>query len=228
MRSIHSALLGTASLTSLTAPVLSKKPDSFGSTNSTFQRSNLMLKNSIPKTTAIAIAISLGATQAPADDSPSFMFVQTSDTIVVDPEAKTLRMVDISPHTLYFSDRPDRLAGHITLDAYLREWTDIPDDFNDDPPNATLSVYEPDQAESSLIVIEILNPVVDGDDLIYSYNITDGAMPLGGGASALFIDRVGPGGGVGAGFHGVGVGARGPGVAGWAGVAARNCAEGGC
>jgi len=31
----------------------------------------------------------------------------------------------------------------------------------------------------------------------------------------LFIDWIGAGGGVGRGFHGVGVGARGPGVRGW-------------
>lgn len=46
--------------------------------------------------------------------------------------------------------------------------------------------------------------------------------------AALFIDRIGPGGGVGAGYHGVGVGERGPGAAGWAGVAARNCADADC
>ena len=37
-------------------------------------------------------------------------------------------------------------------------------------------------------------------------------MPASGGASALFIDKIGVGGGVGVGFHGVGVGVRGPGV----------------
>lgn len=36
-------------------------------------------------------------------------------------------------------------------------------------------------------------------------------MPRGGGATALFIDWIGVGGGVGPGFHGVGVGYRGVG-----------------
>jgi len=39
-----------------------------------------------------------------------------------------------------------------------------------------------------------------------------GPLPATGGATALFIDWIGPGGGVGFGFHGVGVGVRGPGV----------------
>jgi hypothetical protein len=61
-------------------------------------------------------------------------------------------------------------------------------------------------------VVKITTPVVDGADLLYSYRIIDGTMPANGGATSLFIDWVGLGGGVGAGFHGVGVGGRGPGV----------------
>lgn len=178
---------------------------------------------------AAACALSFSPAPAAADDADiELLFVQTSEGLDVDPEAGAFRLVDISPHTLYFSDRPNRLAGHITMDDYLKEWTEAPDDFDDDPPNATLSVYEPGQSESTLVVVEILNPVVDGDDLIYDYRLIDGAMPEGGGMPALFIDRIGPGGGVGAGYHGVGVGARGPGAAGWAGVAARNCAATDC
>jgi hypothetical protein len=45
--------------------------------------------------------------------------------------------------------------------------------------------------------------------LVYSYKLINGTMPKGGGATALFIDWIGVGGGVGPGFHGVGVGARG-------------------
>jgi hypothetical protein len=44
--------------------------------------------------------------------------------------------------------------------------------------------------------------------LVYQYKLIEGAMPKGGGATALFIDWIAAG-GVGPGFHGVGVGARG-------------------
>jgi hypothetical protein len=187
-----------------------------------------MHQNTILKCLAVAVSVAITPLPGRAEETPVFLFVQTADDLVVDRAAQTFRLVDVSPHTLYFSDRPNRMAGHITMDAYLKEWTDAPDDFDNDPPNATLSLYEPGQAESSLVVIEILDPVVDGEDLIYSYKLIDGKMPEGGGMPALFIDRIGPGGGVGAGYHGVGVGARGPGAAGWAGVAARDCASGGC
>jgi hypothetical protein len=79
-------------------------------------------------------------------------------------------------------------------------------------PTATLSVYEPGQPDSTLAVVEISHPVVDGNDLIYSYRMIEGTMPGNGGATALFIDWIGVGGGVGPGFHGVGVGRRGVGI----------------
>jgi hypothetical protein len=37
-----------------------------------------------------------------------------------------IALIDASPHTLYFSDRPNRLAGHITMENYLKEWADAP------------------------------------------------------------------------------------------------------
>jgi hypothetical protein len=141
------------------------------------------------------------------------MFVQSAEDLKVDAAAKTLRLVNVNQQTLYFSDRPVRIAGHLKMADYLKEWTAKAgkDNFSADPPNAALSVYEPGQPENTLVVVEITNPVVDGADLIYSYSLINGTMPASGGATSLFIDWIGAGGGVGAGFHGVGVGARGPG-----------------
>jgi len=146
-----------------------------------------------------------------ADTKVQLMFVQTADDLKAD--GKTLRLVNVSQQVLYFSDRPVRMAGHLTMPAYLGEWkpTAGPDNFGDNPPNATLSVYEPGNSENTLAVVEISHPVLDGKDLIYSYKLVEGTMPKAGGATALFIDWIGVGGGVGPGFHGVGVGFRGPG-----------------
>jgi len=156
------------------------------------------------------------APDARAEDAPEFMFVHTADDFKADPEAKTLRLINVSPQVLYFSDRPDRIAGHLTMQKYLDEWSKVQDDFNDDPPNAALSVFEDDDAMNSVTVVEILDPVIDGRDIVYHYNLLEGDMPEGGGTTALFIDKIGLGGGVGVGYHGVGVGVRGPGVTGWA------------
>jgi hypothetical protein len=142
------------------------------------------------------------------------MFVQTAEDLKVNPAEKTLRLVNVNQQTLYFSDRPKRIAGNLTLPAYLDEWKagEGPDNFTSDPPNATLSVYEPGSEENKLVVVEISHPVMEGKDLIYKYKLIDGEMPKAGGASALFIDWIGVGGGVGPGFHGVGAGARGVGI----------------
>jgi hypothetical protein len=157
------------------------------------------------------------STTATASESPQLMFVQIAEDVKVDEAAKTLRLVNVSQQTLYFSDRPVRIAGHLKMADYLKEWTASAgkDNFGDDPPNAALSIYEPDQAENTVAVVEIMHPKIDGPDLIYSYKLIEGKLPAAGGATALFIDWIGVGGGVGRGFHGVGVGRRGPGVRGW-------------
>ena len=126
----------------------------------------------------------------------------------------TFRLVDVGQQTVYFSDRPVRIAGYLTMAAYLDEWKARagPDNFSNDPPNATLSVYEPGRSDNTLVVVEISHPVVDGNDLVYRYKLLEGSIPKAGGATALFIDQIGVGGGVGVGYHGVGVGARGVGV----------------
>ena len=161
----------------------------------------------------VAAATPLSALSATAPESKAqLMFVQSADSLKVD--AKTLRLVNVSPQTIYFADRPVRTAGHIAMPAYLKEWTAAagPNNFSKDPPNATLSVYEPGKDSNTLTVVEISQPVVEGRDLVYSYKLLEGKMPATGGATALFIDWIGVGGGVGAGFHGVGYGGRGVGV----------------
>jgi hypothetical protein len=165
---------------------------------------------------ATAVMLSLAAfavTSIAAAEKPRLMFVQSADDLKVDAAKRTFRLVKVNQQTLYFSDRPVRLAGHLKMADYLKEWTAKAgkDNFGGDPPNATLSVYEPGKPDNSIVVVKLTNPVVEGADLVYSYKILNGTMPAKGGPTALFIDWIGVGGGVGFGFHGVGVGGRGPG-----------------
>ena len=89
-------------------------------------------------------------------------------------------------------------------------------------------VYDIEAQKNKASVIVLTDPVLEGNELTYRYQLLAGNEPETGGAAGLFIDTFGPGGGVGAGFHGVGAGARGPGVTGWRGVARRNCVDGDC
>ena len=72
-------------------------------------------------------------------------------------------------------------------------------------------MYQAEQRDNTLTVVEIFDPKVQGKDLVYRYKLIEGKVPTSGGATTLFIDWIGPGGGVGPGFHGVGVGRRGVG-----------------
>jgi hypothetical protein len=175
-------------------------------------RRRLLLLAATGSASGIAAAMVPGAAVAQAE-KPMLMFVQLAEDMKLDASGK-LRLVNVSPQTLYFADRPVRLAGHITMDNYLKEWTSKAgaDNFGKDPPNAALSVYEPGQPDSTLAVIEIRNPKVEGKDLVYETKLISGKLPAAGGQTSLFIDWIGVGGGVGPGFHGVGVGYRG---AGW-------------
>lgn len=183
------------------------------STNSL--RRGVILAGAITAVAGLVSQLGLPAT-ARADEAeakPMLMFVQLSEGFKHDEQAKTIRLVNVDPNTLYFADRPERIAGHIKMDLYMKEWTSKAgaDNFKSDPPNATLSVYEPGQANNTAAVIEITDPKIDGRDLVYGYKLIEGKLPAAGEQTALFIDWIGVGGGVGFGYHGVGVGFRGPG-----------------
>ena len=68
----------------------------------------------------LLIALS-GLSLASADEPKvQLMFVQTADDLKAD--GKTLRLVNVGQQTLYFSDRPVRIAGHMPMPAYMDEW----------------------------------------------------------------------------------------------------------
>jgi hypothetical protein len=163
--------------------------------------------------TAALLELPFGfARKASAEEpKPMLMFVQIADDLKVDAPAQTLRLVKVGQQTLYFADRPERIAGHVKMADFLTEWTSKAgaNNFGNDPPNATLSVFE--KAKDTLAVVKISSPKVEGAHLVYNYKLIEDTLPATGGATSLFIDWIGPGGGVGFGFHGVGVGYRGPG-----------------
>src|SRR6266566_5364658 len=112
----------------------------------------------------------VGPPLARADENKvQLMFVQTAEDLKAD--GNTLRLVNVGQQALYFSDRPVRLAGHLTMPAYMDEWKAGagPDDFASDPPNATLSVYESGSQENKMVVVEISHPVIEGKDMVYDY-----------------------------------------------------------
>src|SRR3970282_214159 len=50
-------------------------------------------------------------------------------------QLKPYRLVKVSQQTLFFSDRPVRIAGHYKMVDYLKTWSEGKDNFGEDPPN---------------------------------------------------------------------------------------------
>src|SRR5262249_2277094 len=95
----------------------------------------------------------------------------------------TLHGVD--PMTVCFTDRPERIAGHMPTTKIVPMWGEGKNSFTADPPNATLSVFSGDNVSN--VVVTLRNPRLSGDDLTYDVRCLEGTPPAQGGPCSLFI-----------------------------------------
>jgi hypothetical protein len=116
-----------------------------------------------------------------------FLFVQNAKGIAYADGKLTLK--GVSPATVMFSDRPERIAGHMATARFVPFWGEGKDSFLKDPPNATLSFLEGQSMADA--VVELQDPVLHGDDLSYRVKILEGEIPASAGAASLFIDIIG-------------------------------------
>ena len=121
------------------------------------------------------------------DDTPQFLFVQSAEGIRFADGRLTL--TGVSPVTVLFSDRPERLAGHMTTASFVPFWNEGDNSFASDPPNANLSLLDGDAAQN--VVLELRNPTLTGRDLSYEVSVLEGDLPASGAAASLFIDIIG-------------------------------------
>jgi hypothetical protein len=119
------------------------------------------------------------------------LFVQGATGVELGAGGRTLTLKGLSPTTLFFSDRPVRIAGHYRTEEYLDFWKNGPDSFLKDPPNATLSVFLKGKDELNDVVVTLRNPRVSGGDITYDVTVISGTLPQGGGPASLFIDIIG-------------------------------------
>jgi hypothetical protein len=140
---------------------------------------------------AAAVAAALGvARRAQAQDaSADFLFVQTAKGMAFDVDQNRLTLNGVSPVTLFFSDRPERVAGNMATEAFVPFWSQGTDSFLSDPPNADLSIVEDGMLRQTVVVLR--DPVLEGEDLHYTGQILDGDMPVLGEAVSVFIDVIG-------------------------------------
>jgi hypothetical protein len=117
------------------------------------------------------------------------MFVQSAQGISSD--GGTLTLEGVTPSTLYFSDRPQRVTGHMATTDFVDLWGEGENSFATDPPNAVLSFLEPGGEVPEDAVVVIREPQLEDGRLSYSIEVLDGAVPAAAGPVSLFIDPFG-------------------------------------
>lgn len=119
--------------------------------------------------------------------SPQFLFVQSSESFTY-AEGK-LSLHGVTPYTIYFTDRPVRIAGHVPVNEFIEWGRDTKDSFTEDPPNGTLSIIAGGEAKNIVMVLK--DAQLKGDTLSYKISILEGELPNTGGVNSLFIDIIG-------------------------------------
>lgn len=141
---------------------------------------------------ALALAVPVQPSMAEAAATAKqadFLFVQTSRGMSFDKATGRLTLHDVSPITLFFSDRPDRIAGNMKTAAFVPFWSTGKDSFLSDPPNADISILEGESLRQ--VVVELQAPALSGNDLTYTVKVLKGELPGSGADVSVFIDVVG-------------------------------------
>ncbi len=128
-------------------------------------------------------------TSAQAVKQADFLFVQSAKGMSFDTATQELTLHDVSPITLFFSDRPERIAGNMKTVAFVPFWSTGTDSFLKDPPNADISILEGDSLRQVVAVLQA--PTLSGNDLTYTVKIIDGELPAKGADVSVFIDVIG-------------------------------------
>lgn len=149
-------------------------------------RRNLLLAATAVAASAVPLRPRLA--QA-ADEVADFLFVQTASAMTFDKAVGKLTLEGIGATTLFFSDRPERIAGNMDTSAFVPFWGKGKDSFLSDPPNADLSIIEAGKLQQVVVVLE--SPELNGNNLTYTVKLVGGDMPEKGSEVSVFIDIIG-------------------------------------
>jgi hypothetical protein len=119
----------------------------------------------------------------------SALFVQSAHGVDAADGRIVLRTV--TPSTTYFSDRPQRVVGHLETAEFVGFWDDGADSFAEDPPNAVLAFIGAGAEVPEEVVVVLSEPVLTGHDLAYTVQVLEGTLPATAAGCSLFIDPFG-------------------------------------
>lgn len=131
----------------------------------------------------------VGLTACGDEQSCDMLFVQEARGMAYDAGELTLK--DTNPNILFFCDRPVRVAGHMTHDAFIQLVTHGDNNFVTDPPNAAVSIFGVGGEITEVVVALNERPMMRGNDMVFAVNVLDGELPAEGGAVSMFIDPIG-------------------------------------
>ena len=147
-------------------------------------------------TTAAVAASSLVSLKTvlarPTPEAPKeadLLFVQSSKGMTFNTATNELTLTGVSPVTAFFANRPQHAAGKMKTTDFMPFWSEDKDSFKSNPPNANISIVN--GKERKQVVVELLDPVLKGDNLTYTVKLLQGAMPAEGADVSVFIDIVG-------------------------------------
>ena len=116
------------------------------------------------------------------------MFVQQAAGMTR--QGDTMSLVRVAASTLYFSNRPQRVVGHMTTEQFVGLWGEGTDSFQADPPQAVLSFADAlGEMEDAVVILR--SPSLDGVSLRYRIEVLEGTVPRSAGPCTLFIDAFG-------------------------------------
>jgi len=136
-----------------------------------------------------AITSALAQAAAKPAKKADFLFVQSAKGMTYDKSVGKLTLTGVSPVTVMFSDRPERIAGNMKTAAFVPFWSKGKDSFLSNPPNADVSILEGDKLQQIVAVLQ--DPVLTGDNLTYTVKVLQGEMPAKGADVSVFIDVIG-------------------------------------
>jgi hypothetical protein len=152
-------------------------------------RRNFIACAAVAASSFASIKSALAQATSEAPKQADFLFVQSSKGMTFDKAANKLTLTGVSPVTVFFTDRPERIAGNMKTAAFIPFWSEGTDSFKSNPPNADISLLE--GKTLTQIVVELQDPVLSGDDLTYTVKLLQGEMPEKAADVSVFIDIIG-------------------------------------
>jgi len=119
------------------------------------------------------------------DDSKNtgYLFVLSATSGSLKGDTLTLNGV---PNVIYFSDRPARIAGHMSASKFVKLWDKGVNSFKADPPNATLSILEKDVSKN--VVLELMSVKQKKGSVVFKVEVLEGMVPVEFNTGDLFVD----------------------------------------